>query len=120
MSRALDDRARIVTALEAAGVRTATTGKLAAPCVQIEPGDPWSEPRRLPGRVTRWQLLALAGGGPDSEGALAQLGELVDQVDTALRTVAGCELPAWSKPTDYPLGGVPYAGALATVQISTL
>lgn len=117
MSRALDDRSRILTALEAAGVRAATTGRLAAPCVLVEPGDPWSEPRRLPGRATRWRLTALAGK-PDAAGALGELGELVDRVDTALRTVAGCELPSWAKPLDNAIES--YAGTIATVQIQTL
>jgi hypothetical protein len=115
----MDDRDRIVGALELAGIRTATTGKLSAPAVHVEAGDPWTEPRRLPGRVSRWRLTALAGR-PDSEGSLAQLGELVDLVDTALRTVPGCELPTWAKPTDYTIDGVPYAGTVSTVQISSV
>jgi hypothetical protein len=118
MSRALDDRARILAALETADIRTATTGKLSAPGVLVEPGDPWSEPRRLPGRVSRWQLTALAGKA-DSAGALEALAELIDTIDGALRTVTGCELPTWSKPTDYTLTGVPYAGSIATIQIGT-
>jgi hypothetical protein len=115
----MDDRARILAALEAVGVRTATTGKLSAPVVHVEPGDPWSEPRRLPGRVSRWQLTAYAGA-TDSEGNFATLGDLIDSVDTALRTLPGCELPAWSKPADYTVGGVPMAGAMATVQYSSV
>jgi len=119
MSRALDDRARILEALELAGIRTATTGQLSAPAVLVEPGDPWSEPRRLPGRATRWQLTALAGRA-DSAGAFELLGELVDTIDGALRTVPGCELPVWAKPTDYTVTGVPYAGAVATIAIQTI
>lgn len=118
MSRALDDRARILAALEAADIRTATTGQLSAPGVLVEPGDPWSEPRRLPGRASRWQLTALAGRA-SSEGAYAELGELVDKLDAALRTIPGCELPSWSKPADYTVGGVPYAGTIATIQLMT-
>jgi len=115
----MDDRARILLALETADVRTATGGKLSAPCVVVEPGDPWSEPRRLPGRVSRWRLMALASK-PDTEGSFGELGDLIDRVDGALRTVPGCELPAWSKPTDYSIGGVPYAGTVAIVQISSI
>lgn len=118
MSRALDDRSRILEALETADIRTATTGKLSAPGVLVEPGDPWSEPRRLPGRVSRWQLTALAGR-TDSAGSLEELGAFIDAIDAALRTVAGCELPTWSKPTDYTVTGVPYAGAVATIQVAT-
>jgi hypothetical protein len=63
--------------------------------------------------------MALASK-PDSEGSFAELAGLIDAVDAALRTVPGCELPAWSKPTDYSIGGVPYAGCVATVQISSV
>lgn len=117
-SRALVDRSRLLEALEAHGIRTSTTGKLSAPVVLVEPGDPWSEPRRMPGRVTRWDLTALAGRA-DSAGALEALGELVDEIDAALRAVPGCELPTWSKPTDYNVTGVPYAGVIATIQVAT-
>jgi hypothetical protein len=119
MSRALDDRARILEALEAVGIRTGTTGQLSAPAVLVEPGDPWSEPRRMPGRATRWQLTALAGRA-DTAGAFEKLGELVDLVDAALRTVPGCELPVWAKPADYQVTGVPYAGSVATIAIQTI
>jgi len=115
----MDDRARILSALKTAGVRTATTGKMSAPVVLVEPGEPWSEPRRLPGRVTRWRLTAYAGGA-DSEGAYATLGDLIDDVDTALRTLPGCELPTWSKPADETVGGVPVAGSVATVQYANV
>jgi hypothetical protein len=114
----MDDRARILAALEAGGVRTSTTGRIAAPAVRVEPGDPWSEPRRLPARVTRWTLTAYAGGA-DTEGAFAKLGELVDVVDAALRALPGCELPAWAKPVDDTAGGVPVSSSAATIQYSS-
>jgi hypothetical protein len=117
-SRALGDRARILEALEAADIRTATTGKLSAPVVTIAPGDPWSEPRRLPGRVTHWRLTAYAGKA-DSEGSLAELGELIDRIDAALRKVAGCELPAWAAPASYSPDGVDRVGAVGTIEIGT-
>jgi hypothetical protein len=117
MSRALDDRARILAALEAGGIRTATGGTLSAPVVHVEPGDPWSEPRRMPGRVTRWRLMALSGRA-DTEGSFEALGELIDTIDVALR-IPGCELPTWGKPTDYTVSGVPYAGSIATIEIGT-
>jgi sugar phosphate isomerase/epimerase len=118
-SRALGDRARILEALDAAGVRTATSGKMTAPVVVVEPGDPWTEPRRLPGRVTRWRLTAYAGKA-DTEGSLAELGELVDRIDAALRKVQGCELPTWAKPADYTLDGAARAGSVGTIEISTI
>jgi sugar phosphate isomerase/epimerase len=118
MSRALDDRARILAALEAADIRTATSGKLSAPVVVVEPGDPWSEPRRLPGRVTRWRLTAYAGKA-DTEGALLELAEMLDAIDAALR-IPGCELPTWSKPADYTLDGASRAGSVGTIQIATV
>jgi hypothetical protein len=118
MSRLIDARARILEALEANGIRTATTLKLTAPVVHVEPGDPWSEPARLPGRTSRWRLTAIAGKA-DSEGAHAELAEMVDGIDAALRTVDGCQLPAWSKPTDYAIGNVPYAATVATVMLAS-
>jgi len=114
----MSDRAALLAAFDAAELRTATTGKLSAPCVHIEPGDPWSVPARLPGRVSRWRLTAIAGKA-DSEGAYATLGDLIDGIDSALRTVPGCELPAWAKPSDYAIDGVPYAATVATIQLAT-
>jgi hypothetical protein len=118
MSSIMDARAKILAALEGAGIRTATTGQLSAPVVHVEPGDPWTEPRRLPGRVTRWRLTAIAGRS-DSEGSYAQLGEYVELVDVALLAVKGCSLPSWAKPTDYTIAGVAYAGTVATVQLAS-
>jgi hypothetical protein len=114
MSRTMSDRAALLAAFDAAELRTATTGKLSAPCVHIEPGDPWSVPARLPGRGRRGRRSALAG-----QGAYATLGDLIDGIDSALRTVPGCELPAWAKPSDYAIDGVPYAATVATIQLAT-
>jgi hypothetical protein len=119
MSALLDARAVILAALEAAAVASSTNaGSFAAPCVLVEPGDPWTEPQRLPGRLTRWRLTAVAGRA-DAEGALELLGGLVDQVDAALRVVPGLQLPAWSRPLDRPIGGdsVRYGTTSATVQL---
>lgn len=118
MSTIGDSRAAVLAGLEAGGIRTATTGKMSAPAVLVEPGDPWSTPVRLPGRLIRWQLTAVAGRA-DSEGSFAELAELVDSVDAALRTVAGCRLPTWAKARDALLGGVPYAAAVATIEYAT-
>ena len=117
MSRTLVDRDRLIAGLEGAGIRTATGGQLSAPCVLIEPGDPWSEPRRMPGRVSRWQLAAIAGRA-DTTGAYAELAELIDTIDAGIRTVPGCELPTWAAPADVTLG-IPYAAAIATIEIAT-
>lgn len=114
MSSAGDSRSAILAGLEAAGVRTAITAKLSAPCVHVEPGDPWSPWVRMPGRVYAWRLTAIAGRA-DSAGALETLGQLVDAVDAGLRTVPGCQMPSWSKPADYVIDGVPYAGTVATI-----
>jgi len=109
-------RQLIVDALDAAQLRPATTGQLAAPCVIVEPGDPWSAPERLPRRLTRWRLTAVAGRA-DTEGAIATLADLIDAVDAALLTVPGLQLPSWAKPFDASLDGIPYAASAATVQL---
>lgn len=120
MSTLLEHRAAILESLEAGGIRTATTGQLAAPCVHVEPGDPWAEPVRMPGRLSRWRLTALAGRS-DSAGALEALAELVDSVDAALLAGAGTRsssLPTWNKPSDYAVDGVPYAGAVGVLTLT--
>jgi hypothetical protein len=116
VSSLLARRDELLAAFAAAGVRTATTAKLSAPCIHVEPGDPWSVPIRMPGRVSRWRLTAI-GGKPDSEGALEAIAELIDGADTALRTMRGVELPAWAKPGDYQLAGGSYAASIATIQL---
>jgi len=118
VSRLSDSRAAIVDALEAGGVAAATTGQLSAPCVLLEAGDPWSTPQRMPGRVGRWRLTAIAGR-TDSDASLEELAELVDAIDVALGPLAGVELPTWARPVDYKLGGVTYAATVATVQYAT-
>lgn len=116
MSSLGEARARLLSALETSGVRTATGGQLSAPCVLVEPGDPWSEPVRLPGRISRWRLTAI-GGRADTEGAYLSLGDLIDGCDVALRKLDGAQLPTWTRPLDYGIGGVPYAASVATVQL---
>jgi hypothetical protein len=116
--RLTDERALILAALETGAVRTATAGRLAAPVVLVEPGDPWSEPARLPGRVSRWRLTAIAGRA-DTEQAYAELAALVDAVDAALRGLPGCSLPTWAMPRDVTLEGVPYAASLGTITYTT-
>jgi len=98
-------RAQILEALAAAGIRAGTSGRFAAPAVILEPAEPWAVPLAMPRRDSRWQLTAIAGAG-DSDAALEQLAELVDQIDAALRLVAGCGWPTWSKPRDQLVGDV--------------
>ena len=118
MSRLVDERAAIAGALEAGGIRVATTGAIAAPCVLLEPGDPWSEPRRAPGRVGRWRLTAIAGVA-DTTAALGELGELVDLVDVALRRLDGAQLPTWGRPVELELAGLRRAVTVATIQYAS-
>jgi hypothetical protein len=118
VSSLLASRTRILEALDAGGIRLATTGRLAAPCVLIEPGDPWAAWERMPGRVYRWRLTAI-GGRADSEGSLLELAELVDKIDAALLGGAmtrSTQLPSWAMPSDVSLGGVAYAATIATIQ----
>lgn len=119
MSRLAEDRTVILEALNAGDVRTATGGQLAAPCVLVEPGDPWSEPRRLPGRVSRWRLSAIAGAA-DTLAGYDELAELVDRVDAALRTIDGCQLPTWAGPTIVDVGdGVLRRRTAGTIQYAS-
>jgi len=117
-----DARGAILAALAAAGVRTATTGQLAAPCVLVEPGDPWTEPHRLAsvrGRVSRWRLTAVAGAA-DRNAAYEELGDLVDRVDVALKTLQGVDLPAWARPLEAEVAGSRQAfSTVTTVQYAS-
>jgi hypothetical protein len=118
VSSILVSRAALLDALAGAGVRTATGGRLTAPCVLVEPGDPWSSPARMPGRNGAWRLTALAGKA-DTEAAYAALGDLIDAVDAALRSLAGAQLPTWSRPLDLEYGGTVYAATSATVAFAS-
>jgi hypothetical protein len=119
VSRLADDRGAILAALEATGIRTATGGMLTAPCVLVEPGDPWSEPRRLPARVSRWRLTAIAGA-VDTLAGQDELAELVDRVDVALRSIAGVQLPTWARPAPIEIAdGVKRAAVLGTIQYAS-
>lgn len=119
MSELSAARDRILGALEAGGVRVASTGKLAPPVVLVEPGDPWSTPRRAPGRTSRWRLTAIAGAA-DKLAAYDELGELVDLVDAALRKLDGAELPTWARPVNQSAAGERAAfAAVATIQYAS-
>jgi len=119
-SRLAASRALLTAALEAAGIPYATTGKWNAPCVLLEPGDPWAGVELSLGqkRVGRWRLTLVAGRA-DSAGAFDVLAELVDRVDAALLTVPGVQLPTYARPFDTSLDGAMYAATSATVQLLT-
>lgn len=117
MSSLVASRARILAALAAGDIAVATGGRFSAPCVIVEPGDPWASWERMPGRVYRWRLTAV-GGRADSEGSLEELAELVDRIDAALLDPAASrstQLPAWARPVDTMLDGVSYAATVATI-----
>jgi hypothetical protein len=116
-SRLGERRAELLEALRAGNVRVATSGRFAAPVVILEPADPWSEPARMPGRSSRWQLTAIAGTA-DSDAALLELAELVDGVDRALRTLDGVGLPTWGRPVDRTIGEIAHASTIGTFTAS--
>lgn len=119
MSRAIDARNRLAEALSAAGVRTAYGGRFAAPCVLIEPAEPWIL-RETVGRSLRisWRLTAIAGRS-DTGAAYEELGEFVDSVDRALLTIRGVSLPSWGAPHNVDLGNVQHAASSAAVLMHT-
>ena len=121
MSRLIASRGLILEALGAAGIAAATGGRFTAPCVLVEPGDPWADVTRLHGRgerLGRWQLTAIAGQ-TDTDAGYAELADLVDRVDAALLAVPGLQLPTWARPTDRSLAGASYGATVATVQLMT-
>jgi hypothetical protein len=120
VSRLGSSRETVILALEAGGLTVGRGGKFAAPCVLVEAGDPWAAVDLSLGarRTGRWRLTIVAGR-TDSEGALELLAELVDQVDAALLTVAGIQLPTWARPFDASLEGAAYAATVSTVQLLT-
>jgi hypothetical protein len=119
-NRLTASRGELLAALEAAGIAHSTTGKFAAPCVLVEPGDPWAAVDLSLGarRVGRWRLTLVAGRA-DSAGSLERLADLVDATDAALLTVPGVQLPTWARPFDTTLDGAAYAATAATVQLQT-
>jgi hypothetical protein len=120
VSRLAASRQLLLDALDAADLRPATTGSWSAPCVLLEPGEPWAAVDLSLGRrrTGRWRVTIVAGRA-DSAGAFDQLAELVDRTDTALLTVPGVELPTWARPFDVTLGGVLYAASSSTIQLLT-
>lgn len=115
MSRLSSSKSAIVAALSGT-LTVATTGKFSAPCVLIEPGDPWASADNLgKRRIARWRLTLVAGRA-DTDGIHDTLATMIDTVDTALLTIPGLQLPNWGRPFDGQLDGVTYAVTLATIQ----
>ena len=115
MSRLTDTRNRLATALAAAGLRTATGGRFAAPVVLLEPAEPWIDRDTTSHRVqVRWQLSAIARAG-DSGAAYDELAALIDAIDAALLTLDGVSLPTWGAPHDVTLGNVAHPTSTGTV-----
>ena len=120
MSRLLDARARIHSALDAGEVRSGTTGQWSAPCILVEAGEPWADPKKSLGgrRLTRWRLTAVAGR-VDSEAAITALADLIDGCDAALLAAPGIELPTWGQTFNGLLDGIPYALSSGMIQVLT-
>ena len=117
MSRLAASREQLTDALEGSGIRTATGGRFAAPCVLVEPGEPWID-RETPSRrvLVRWKLTAIAAA-TDTGAAYDQLAELVDTIDAALLSLRGVSLPSWGAPRDINLGNVAHPASVAFVLI---
>jgi hypothetical protein len=122
-------RSRIIATFTDAGIRAPTGGKFTAPCVLVEPGDPWAEPLKLGGgsarRTSHWRLIAVAGK-IDTDAAYLALAELVDAIDVALRSARAEDgspiypsLPTWARPADMELGGVPYGTSIGSITLTT-
>ena len=114
-SRVMRARARLADALEGSGVRTALGGRFAAPCVLIEPGEPWvSRERASSSLEVHWKLTAIAGR-TDTGAAYDALGALIDEVDRALLSLRGVSLPSWGAPHNVDLGNVSHAASTGVV-----
>jgi hypothetical protein len=115
MSRLGATREALAAALEGSGVRTATGGRFAAPCILIEPGEPWIDRESPSNRLrVRWRLTAIAGRS-DTAAAYDGLADLIDLVDTALLSLRGVSLPSWGAPHDQQLGNVAHPVSVGTV-----
>jgi hypothetical protein len=119
-SRLLRSRETITAALKAGGLNPSSTGKFSAPCVLVEPGEPWAGVDLSLGRkrTGHWRLTLVAGKA-DSAGALERLMGLVDAADAALLTVPGISLPTWARPFDAMLDGATYAATQSTIEALT-
>lgn len=120
MNRLIASRQLILDALEAAKITHSVTAKWSAPCVLVEPGEPWASVDLSLGakRTGRWRLTLVAGRA-DTAGIMDSLANLVDVVDKALLTIPGVQLPTWQRPFDIVLSGNSYAGTSATIQLIT-
>jgi len=120
MSRLSASRDTILGALNAAQIPNSTTHQWSAPCVLVEPGEPWAAVDLSLGtkRTGRWRLTLVAGRA-DTAGIFDTLAEMIDSVDAALLTVPGLQLPTWQRPFDVILSGAQYASTSATIQVLT-
>ena len=115
MSRLTDARSQLAAALTAAGIRSTFSGRLAAPCVLIEPAEPWLSREALGrGLESRWRCTAIAGR-TDTQSAYDELAAMIDAIDGALLTLRGVSLPTWGAPHDVTLGNVAHPATTATV-----
>ena len=116
MSRLTDERARLAAALGAAGVRTTYGGRLSAPCVLVEPAEPWISREALArGAIeSRWRCTAIAARS-DTQAAYDELAAMIDTIDGALLTLRGVSLPTWGAPHDVTLGNTAHPATIATV-----
>jgi hypothetical protein len=83
----LTTRAELVAMLEAAGIRTheVTDGRVATPCVLVDPGAPWSTRAAMVAgaREVRWRVTVLAARIDNA----ASLDLLADTVDAVCRVL---------------------------------
>lgn len=117
MSRLSDARDVLADALTGSGIRIAYGGRFAAPCLLLEPADPWIDRATVSPRViTRWKVTAIANAA-DTEAAYDGLGDLIDATDKALLSLRGVSLPPWGAPHDLTLGNVAHPAAVGIVLI---
>jgi hypothetical protein len=114
-SRLAATRDRLADALDGSGIRTALGGRFSAPCVLIEPAEPWIDRDTPSSRLqVRWKLTAIAGR-TDTAAAYDALADLIDAVDVALLSLRGVSLPTWGAPHDLTLGNVAHPASVAVV-----
>jgi len=115
MSRLKDARDRLADALTGSGIRTAFGGRFAAPCILLEPAEPWIDRATVSPRViVRWKLTAIARPA-DTEAAYDELADMIDATDAALLSLRGVSLPPWGAPHDLTLGNVAHPAATGVV-----
>jgi hypothetical protein len=115
--RLIAARERIADALVGSGLRVAYGGRFAAPCVLLEPAEPWIERATASRNLrTRWRVTAIAGR-TDTEAAYDELAAMIDATDAALLSLRGASLPSWGAPHDVTLGNVAHPAAVGTIEL---